>query len=55
MFRLAVQTIGSEDSEEGIQPSPLLFVGAGVLAISNWVFPSLRKSKVRLAIDVYNR
>lgn len=49
----AVQTLNSEDNGE-YTPSPFLFVGAGVLALSNLIFPSQRKAKVRLAIDVYN-
>ena len=34
---------------------PLLIVGVGTAALSNFVFPSQRERRVRQAIDVYNR
>lgn len=36
-------------------PHPLLFIGAGVASLSGFVFPRLQESKVREAIDAYNR
>ena len=50
----AALTLASEENGE-YSVSPLTFVGVGLLAISNLVFPSQRRAKVRLAIDAYNR
>ncbi|HEX9951693.1 MAG TPA: hypothetical protein VGB53_07990 [Rubricoccaceae bacterium] len=50
---LALSDFESESAVSGIHP--LVFVGAAVTSLTNFVFPALRRGKIQQAIRTYNQ